>query len=385
MLNKFRLRPIAFTLILAASAGIAATASAQEGTPREGQQLRGSFNRPLGSGKGVVNENRVEYVASESNGDDTFTVTISGGSMKVEHNGKKVPSDRVVREGDHVKVMDKSGNVVHEFTMPNVPGVQAGEPPAAPEAPRAPKAPASPFGLSAATPPPVMVGILMEFDSDEEGLVVQKVIEGLPAEKAGLEAGDVIVKIDGKKVENNMSLREVLATKKAGDKVELSVKRDDEEKKITIDLAKYDQASLDRAQATASKGGFMGMSNDNGRLRAMVLPQLGAMGENGSETLHQQLERALEMLKSHQPDAEKAQADASKAIEEAMATLQKHLGDMRTHGTMMFKEIPGGVFEVPSSQGQAASNEKLDKLTSAIEKLTDRLERLEKRLEEQKK
>jgi putative serine protease PepD len=70
-----------------------------------------------------------------------------------------------------------------------------------------------------------------------EGLFVQGVRPGAPAESAGLRAGDVITKIDGDKAVSNVQLQELTLTKKPGDKVPVDYTRDGQSHSATITLA----------------------------------------------------------------------------------------------------------------------------------------------------
>ena len=69
-----------------------------------------------------------------------------------------------------------------------------------------------------------------------EGVYVATVSEGSGAQAAGIKAGDVIVKIAGKKVHNMAELQEILATHRPGDKVEVTIIRDKREKTLTVTL-----------------------------------------------------------------------------------------------------------------------------------------------------
>ncbi len=61
---------------------------------------------------------------------------------------------------------------------------------------------------------------------DGEGALITEVEEDMPAHKAGLEAGDVIVEADGDEINDTEELRDLISDKEEGDKVEIKVIRD---------------------------------------------------------------------------------------------------------------------------------------------------------------
>ena len=65
-----------------------------------------------------------------------------------------------------------------------------------------------------------------------EGAYVREVVEGSPADKAGIKQGDIIMKFDGKRIAGDNGLAQLISKKKIGDSVDLSVFRE----KKTIDL-----------------------------------------------------------------------------------------------------------------------------------------------------
>lgn len=62
------------------------------------------------------------------------------------------------------------------------------------------------------------------------------IIEGSPADKAGLKEKDIITKVDGDAVNENNSLTALLGKHAVGDKVELTIVRNRKEQKITVTL-----------------------------------------------------------------------------------------------------------------------------------------------------
>jgi serine protease Do len=76
-----------------------------------------------------------------------------------------------------------------------------------------------------------------------KGIYISQVVSKSPAEDAGIVAGDIIVAMDSTKISTMSGLKERLATKKAGTKVKITVKRANqngeyEEKKLDVTLGR---------------------------------------------------------------------------------------------------------------------------------------------------
>lgn len=76
------------------------------------------------------------------------------------------------------------------------------------------------------------------------GALIMDVEDDTPAAKAGLKAGDVITKLDGKKVTEPGDVKEILADKEKGDKVDILVMRKNKEKKVNAELAEGKHFSI---------------------------------------------------------------------------------------------------------------------------------------------
>ena len=78
----------------------------------------------------------------------------------------------------------------------------------------------------------------------EGGTVVVQVVEKSAANKAGIEIGDIITKVNGKGVRNAGDLRNVIGLLRVDQKVELTVLRDGKERTITAVIADQEQTTL---------------------------------------------------------------------------------------------------------------------------------------------
>jgi len=81
---------------------------------------------------------------------------------------------------------------------------------------------------------------------DRNGAIVQDVTAGEPADRAGIEKGDIIRKIDGRVVRNNRDLIQKISSRRPGDKVELEVFRDGKTLKKTALL-------IDRSEGQSAR------------------------------------------------------------------------------------------------------------------------------------
>lgn len=76
----------------------------------------------------------------------------------------------------------------------------------------------------------------------ENGAVVSDVVPGSPADKAGLERGDVIKRIDDNVIEDPRHLVSVIRQSMTGDKVKIKVIRENTEKQIEVILGEVQEA-----------------------------------------------------------------------------------------------------------------------------------------------
>lgn len=92
-------------------------------------------------------------------------------------------------------------------------------------------------GKSVAESGRTFLGILGKPGSDAEGVELDRVVAGSPAEKAGARPGDVIVEFDGSKISGFEQLKAAILRRRPGDKVAFKVTRGDEEHAFECELA----------------------------------------------------------------------------------------------------------------------------------------------------
>lgn len=148
-----------------------------------------------------------------------------------------------------------------------------------------------------------------------KGVLVREVKEGGPAEKAGLKAGDVIVRVDGKEVASVEELRNVLPNDLEGEKkVNLSVVRDRHEQTISVELEPSRRVPLRRAERLEMP------KIDLGSLKEQVAEYQRQLGP-----LQEELRRQQSELREQ---ARRLSQDLKRALEEEQGKLKEQLQEL---------------------------------------------------------
>ncbi len=118
-----------------------------------------------------------------------------------------------------------------------------------------------------------------------EGVYVYSVSEGSAADKAGIQKGYILTKLDGKSISSTSSLQKLLTYYKSGEKIKVTVEVQEnseyKEKELTVTLSSADEAGISSSQSDNSSdsqaspsesygnqgnnnGSFFGNNNDFG-------------------------------------------------------------------------------------------------------------------------
>ena len=109
---------------------------------------------------------------------------------------------------------------------------------------------------------------------ETRGALVNNVIEKAPAEKAGIQRGDVVVSINEKKIENPRQLSLAAADLKPGSIAKIGIMRDGEKREVKLKVAKLPGSNAERAKAA----------------KPALQKQLGIEGQKLTPELRKQIE-----------------------------------------------------------------------------------------------
>jgi len=115
--------------------------------------------------------------------------------------------------------------------------------------------------------------------SKPSGALVSSVEKNAPADKAGIEASDVILKFDGKPVDNSNDLPRMVAATKPGSKVVVELWRKGTSKQVTVEIAQMPEEGSLASSAT----------NQNGDVTEKI-PRLGIAVSELSKEQQQELQ-----------------------------------------------------------------------------------------------
>ncbi|NDJ61608.1 MAG: PDZ domain-containing protein [Chloroflexi bacterium] len=71
---------------------------------------------------------------------------------------------------------------------------------------------------------------------EDEDVLIESLVEGEAAEQYGLQAGDIILEVDGETMPDIAAFREVLGSKFTGDTITITVQHDDETLMVNVVL-----------------------------------------------------------------------------------------------------------------------------------------------------
>lgn len=337
---------------------------------------------------------------------------VDGQVVFAELNGKELPPKQIKVKGKTAYFTSEDGSVVFEVAMPSAPS--------APHAPHAPTAtwtsggntfdiqvtqdgthPTNKQQVRVMEQPKVMLGINLsepsqalrkhlKLSADAKVILVENVIEGLPAAKAGLEDFDVIVSLDGSDSADSETLSKVLRNKNAGDQLKVIVLRAGDKVKLDVKLAAYDSDALSGGSVSFSSD-FEFDDDDQNNFRFFTsddMPDFEGMDDETRERFERNFVQGRDQvaalrLKSAE-HAELAEAMRAKA-RDAMRDVERQIIEFKD-GKLVVRTSEDIEKKLQSLTGRIqdrfpdVNSENLD---AHMQELDARLSELESRLDEQ--
>ncbi len=127
-------------------------------------------------------------------------------------------------------------------------------------------------GMLGVYPQDIDEGLAGQFGTDK-GVVISELTADGPAEKAGLKAGDVITKINGKDISDARQLLVTVGLMAPGTEVKVEYLRDGKSKVVTIKLAKRTDSKDDKDNGAPEK-------SDEGVLNGVTVGDITAQFRN---------------------------------------------------------------------------------------------------------
>jgi serine protease Do len=123
-------------------------------------------------------------------------------------------------------------------------------------------------------------GIAEHFNAKpNQGAIVADIVADSPAEKSGLQRGDIVTEFDGKPVKDAASLRNMVAMTTPNEPVDARILRNGNEQTMSLTVGKRDEDQIAALRGDAEAPAELGMSLQN--LTPDLAQQLGLDAENG--------------------------------------------------------------------------------------------------------
>jgi hypothetical protein len=445
-----------WTILAAGLATLAgtATAIAQPDAPPSPPAHNDGFDKPLNAQDRRVGEQdagawggrggrSTSQVTINDNGRSYHVRVVNGEIERVEVDGKRVASDRYRYEGGALEILDEDGRVEKkiELTANNVEGIldrgarveemrrkaeriqrdaeQRARDMARHERELTDRLRGVAPEVAQVERPKVMIGVTLTDASDDDenatGVRVDSVIEDLPAAKAGMREGDIIVKLNNAEVLDGNAFRGKLKTFKPGDKIDVTVQRDGQERILTLELDAYDGEKLGTTMVWGLNPGQLQELERLGPNWQHNWPENFEKGfgqnmegfgrsfsilgdaEGVRESLEAARESVEEALKSLEAEvgalAQEARADAAKGLKSALESIAKAEEKLGGEGNVWTRDGNGRVLVLPRvpitprapRAPRSPFEGEQDETAEQLRLLREQLQRMEERMKEVEK
>ena len=103
---------------------------------------------------------------------------------------------------------------------------------------------------------------------------VVEVVEGSPADEAGIEAGDVIVAVDGRTLRNHLELSALISAERPGERIALTLDREGDRRQVSVRLGEAEEASAGEAAESEESATRSGIEEELGLTVETLTPEI---------------------------------------------------------------------------------------------------------------
>ncbi len=119
--------------------------------------------------------------------------------------------------------------------------------------------------------------------SNKEGIIISRVIENSPAQKAGLQQGDIITKINGKEINDPAALQRMVGSLEPNSKISIEYLRNNTRKEVSVILAKRGDKVADNDDTNANPGTDQDQSSFEFKGATFRAPSSQELSQNGAQ------------------------------------------------------------------------------------------------------
>ncbi|MEN8259144.1 MAG: DegQ family serine endoprotease [Pseudomonadota bacterium] len=110
----------------------------------------------------------------------------------------------------------------------------------------------------------------------KDGAVISRVVAGSPAEQAGLEPGDIIVAVNGRKVKNSAAIRNMIGLLQIGEEVTLDVLHNGRPKTVTAVIGKPVRQTVDGGRIHPALKGTVLSNSQKDQVEGVLIEKIDA-------------------------------------------------------------------------------------------------------------
>jgi len=234
---------------------------------------------------GLRVEQVIEGTGAEKAGLKVGDIILEFEGEKIESRETFMKSIQARRVGDTVKIKVKRDEEIVDLSI-----LLTGRPATAVTSRRQPGGTTTPGGTTRpggptrVNPRSLAPTIGVRTEETEDGLAVRRLYRGATAEAAGIKAGDIITEFNGEEITSSADFDDLLKECKLGDKVDITVKRDDEEVELEVEIGARMALGSSR-EGRAGRAGRTGRAGRMGRGDFASRPFMGVGTEESEDGL----------------------------------------------------------------------------------------------------